>query len=87
MREKLRLRAGDKVEVIVTSTNGRVRSPKHSIKISQAKQRRMEELLFRNRAGDITPDEKRELKALVLEDQLLTLEKAKQMLQRMRRKN
>ena len=87
MRQKLRLRSGDKIEVVIASTNGRDRSRKHSIEMSKAKQRRMEELLFRNREGEITPDEKREMKALVLESQLLTIEKAQKMLQRLRRKS
>jgi bifunctional DNA-binding transcriptional regulator/antitoxin component of YhaV-PrlF toxin-antitoxin module len=86
-RRKLRLRAGDKVEVVIAPTNGKTGSRQHEIRMSQAKERRMNTLLLRNREGVISPEERREMKALVLEDQLLTLEKANRMLQRLRRKN
>ncbi len=50
-----------------------------------AKQRRMTDLLFRNREEDLNLKEKKELEALVHEAQLLTLAKAERMLQRSRK--
>jgi AbrB family looped-hinge helix DNA binding protein len=85
MRQKLGLRAGDKVEVVVYPSNGNARSRRPSLRMFRARQKRMDELLFRHREGDLTPNEKRELEALVLEAQLLTVEKAKRSL-RQRRK-
>lgn len=77
-RRKLGLRAGDKVEIAIYATDGGVRSTQ----MSPTKQKRLDELLFRNREGDISLTEKNELETLVLEAQLLTVEKARRRLQR-----
>lgn len=83
LQRKLGVRAGDKVEILISSLRNdtsRVRKPK--TQMSQAKQRRMNELLFRSREDDLDQEERIELEALVLEAQLLTIAKAQRMLQK-----
>jgi GNAT superfamily N-acetyltransferase len=53
--------------------------------MSRAKQHRMNELLIHNREAHLTSKEKRELEALVMEAQLLTIEKAKRILKKARK--
>lgn len=85
VQRKLGVRAGDKVEVLISSlSNGTSRLGKSKTQMSQAKQRRMDYLLFRNREDDLNLEEKSELEALVLEAQLLTIAKAQRMLQKSR---
>lgn len=50
---------------------------KSKTQMSQAKQRRMDDLLFRNREGDLNLDEKNELEA-----QLLMIAKAQRLLKK-----
>lgn len=79
IRQKLGLRRGDRVEVIISPSNGGKRSRrKPATEMSESRQKRMEELLFRHREGELTAAENVELESLVLEAQLLTVEKAKQ---------
>lgn len=82
MRHELDLRAGDRIKIVVYPTNGNGRSKRVSTQMTPAKQKRMDELLFNHREGNISFDEKRELEALVLEAQLLTVEKAQRSLRR-----
>jgi|GEM_PF-6204686 len=84
MRHELGLRAGDKIKIVVYPANGNGRSKRLSTQMAPAKQKRMDELLFRHREGDISFEEKSELEALVLEAQILTVEKAKRSLRRTR---
>jgi len=84
LRRELDLRAGDKIEIVVYPVNDKTRSAKPSVRMSPTKQKRMDELLFRHREGDISFEEKSELEALVLEAQILTVEKAKRSLRRIR---
>ena len=87
VQRKLGVRAGDKVEILISSlSNGTSRLGKSKTQMSQAKQRRMSDLLFRNREDDLNLDEKNELEALVLEAQLLTIAKAQRMLQKNRKR-
>lgn len=86
VRRKLGVHAGDKVEVLVSASNGTSRLGKSKTQMSQAKQRRMDHLLFRNREEDLNVEEKNELEALVLEAQLLTIAKAQRMLQKSRKR-
>jgi hypothetical protein len=45
--------------------------------VSESSQKRMRELLFKNREGQLSPIELQELEKLVFETQIKTLEKAK----------
>jgi bifunctional DNA-binding transcriptional regulator/antitoxin component of YhaV-PrlF toxin-antitoxin module len=82
MRHELGLRTGDKIKIVVYPANGNGRSKRSSTQMTSAKQKRMDDLLFRHREGDLSSDEKNELEALVLEAQILTVEKAKRDLRR-----
>jgi hypothetical protein len=82
MRHKLGLRAGDKVELVVSPANGNTHTRNASTEMSRAKQQRMNELLIQNREVNLSSKEKRELEALVMEAQLLTIEKAKRILKK-----
>ncbi|MCI0616493.1 hypothetical protein L0244_26230, partial [bacterium] len=53
--------------------------------MSRAKQQRMNELLIQNREERLTSKKKRELEALVMEAQFLTIEKAKRILKKARK--
>lgn len=87
LQHKLGVRAGDKVDILISSfSNGASGASKSKTQMSQAKQRRMNDLLFRNREDDLNLDEKNELEALVLEAQLLTIAKAQRMLQKSRKR-
>jgi bifunctional DNA-binding transcriptional regulator/antitoxin component of YhaV-PrlF toxin-antitoxin module len=81
-RRKLGLRTGDRVEIVIYPANGKLRSFEPLTQMSQAKQKRMDELLFHHREGNISLVEKHELEALVLEAQLLTVEKARRSLKK-----
>jgi bifunctional DNA-binding transcriptional regulator/antitoxin component of YhaV-PrlF toxin-antitoxin module len=85
MRHELGLRTGDKITIVVYPSNENGRSRKSSTQMMPAKQKRMDELLFRHREGDLSSEEKNELEALVLEAQILTVEKAKRSLRRSRK--
>lgn len=85
MRHELGLRAGDKITIVVYPLNENGRSRKSSTQMMPAKQKRMDELLFRHREGDLSSEEKNELKTLVLEAQILTVEKARRSLNRNRK--
>lgn len=84
MRQKLGLRAGDKVEIFIYPVGSGKAAAKSATEMPLDRQERLDELLFRHREGELSPYEKRELEALVLEAQLLTVEKAKRLLRRRR---
>jgi len=85
MRDELGLRTGEKIKIVVYPANGNGRSKRSSTQMIPAKHKRMDELLFRHREGNISVEEKRELETLVLEAQILTIEKAKRSLPRSRK--
>jgi len=87
MRHELGLRTGDKIKIVVYPANGNGRSKRSSTQMAPAKQKRMDDLLFQNREGTLSVDEKNELEALVLEAQILTIEKARQSLLRRSRRS
>jgi len=77
------LAAGDEIEVVLKKYDEqkivkRKRANKTpSYMFPEAKQKRLNELLFKNREGEITQFELAELERLVFEVQLKTIEKAK----------
>jgi len=79
----LGLTAGDEIEVILKKYDGqKVAKRKQtnetlSYTFPEAKQRRLSELLSKNREGELTKLELLELERLVFEAQLKTLERAK----------
>jgi len=85
MRHKLGLRAGDKVAVVVSPANGNAHTKRTSSEMPRTKQQRMNELLIHNREAHLTSKERRELEALVMEAQILTIEKAKRILKKARK--
>lgn len=84
MRQKLGLRTGDKVEIFIYPGGSGKATSKAETEMPFERQKRLEELLFRHREGELSSSEKRELEALVLEAQLLTVEKARRLLHRRR---
>lgn len=79
----LGLTAGDEIEVRLKKLNGEKIALKRrtvdvlSYSFPEAKQKRLSELLFKNREGELNKSELLELERLVFEAQLKTLEKAK----------
>ncbi|MBN2089438.1 hypothetical protein JW964_07485 [candidate division KSB1 bacterium] len=79
----LGLMAGDEIELILKKYDGqklakrKQKDEKISYTFPEAKQKRLSELLFKNREGEITEFELAELERLVFESQLQALEKAK----------
>ncbi len=81
----LGLTVGDEIEIVLKKlSKDKVRRRKQTAEeamgtFSESRQKRLSELLCRNREGELTRSELLELERLVFEAQLKTLEKAKQL--------
>jgi bifunctional DNA-binding transcriptional regulator/antitoxin component of YhaV-PrlF toxin-antitoxin module len=80
---ELGLTVGEEIEVTLRKVNVKKNTKRKKtaevalLTVSESAQKRMRELLFKNREGQISPIELLELEKLVFETQIKTLEKAK----------
>jgi len=85
------LTAGDEIELILKKYDGQKLAKRKqnnealSDTFPEARQKRLSELLFKNREGEITKFELTELESLVFESQLKTMEKAKALYEQRKR--